>query len=362
MKIAFLVKYYESYQNNMLLKNPNWNDLNYDSLIEKINDDYFLMYNSFVKYLSRLGHEVQLIIPNMKLLQNKWIENRKIVINGNWELEIAQLQISEFKPDILFLNSNFEYWGGFLEKAKKHSKKVCGWLSCPFPKSLSFKHIDLVYTLFPPHHTYFKSIGINSKLVHAGFDQEIYSMLKPDPTIDVSFIGGIGAYHKKRTEFLMKLASSVKIDFWGYGFESSNLIKTFLKHVITKFRFYNNYNGLAWGTDMYSAIGNSKISINVHGDIAKEYSVNMRMFEATGMGSLLLTEKTDYLNNFFDPEKEVITYNNVDEAKEKIKYYLENDSERIKIAKAGQERTFKDYNYKTLIKNYEADFIELLNK
>ena len=360
MKIIFLVKYYDLYQIEVLKKIPNWEDLKYNELVEKINNDYFLMYNSFVNHFNKLGHEARLIIPNMKEIQEKWCFERNEKLPQNWMFEIPLKQIADFKPDILFLNSNFEYWGDFKKRASKYVKKICAWLSCPFPSSLSFENLDLVYTLFPPHFELFKSLRINAKLVHAGFDPEILPLLEKKKKFDVTFVGGIGSYHLKRTKFLMKLAKEVDINFWGYGFKSDNSIKNFLKQLKTGFRFKNNYQGLAWGLEMFNILYNSKITINVHGDIAKNHSVNMRMFEATGVGTMLFTEKSDSLQDFFNPEKEVISYSNANEAIEKIKYYLQNNQKREEIIKHGQLKTLNDFNYKFLIKNYEADFIKLL--
>jgi len=44
----------------------------------------------------------------------------------------------------------------------------------------------------------------------------------------------------------------------------------------------------------------------------------MRLFEATGSGALLLTDYSDSLNIYFEPEKEVITFKTIEEAVDKV--------------------------------------------
>lgn len=361
MKVIFLVKYYDLYQKELLKKIPNWESLNYSSLIKEINDDYFLMYNSFINHLRNNGVDAKLIIPNFFEVQSKWAHENSNEVNNKWNYEIAQKQIEAEKPDILFVNSNFEYWGDFLTSIKKHVKKICTWLSCPFPTNLSFQEIDLVYTLFPPHYELFRQNKINAKLVTAGFDSDILYHIKANNQHNITFVGGIGAHHKKRTQFLIEISKQLNIEFWGYGFQSSNPIKNLYKNLITGFAFKNSFRGLAWGIDMFSVLSTSKITLNVHGDIAKNHSVNMRLFEATGVGTLLITEHNKNLKNFFVPGKEIVTFNTAEDAIEKIKYYIENETERDKIAKAGQQKTLNNYNYKILIKDYISDFNLLIN-
>ena len=89
----------------------------------------------------------------------------------------------------------------------------------------------------------------------------------------------------------------------------------------------------------------SKITINRHIDVAENYANNMRLYEATGCGALLVTDYKDNLSELFVPDQEVVTYRSVEEAVDKIKYYLSHEDERSKIAKAGKERTLSEHTY-----------------
>ena len=50
---------------------------------------------------------------------------------------------------------------------------------------------------------------------------------------------------------------------------------------------------------MYNILSRTKISFNRHINVAENNANNMRLYEATGMGSLLLTDKKDNLMKTF---------------------------------------------------------------
>ena len=71
----------------------------------------------------------------------------------------------------------------------------------------------------------------------------------------------------------------------------------------------------------------------------------MRLFEATGVGTCLLTDWKENLSELFEIDREIVTYKSVDECIEKAKWLLEHPQERELIAKAGQARTLKDHTF-----------------
>ena len=97
------------------------------------------------------------------------------------------------------------------------------------------------------------------------------------------------------------------------------------------------------GMDMYNLLHKSIITFNKHTDQAWGCVGNMRMFEATGVGTCLVTDSGLNMRDLFEPDKEVVTYASVEEAVEKVNYLLEHPKEAEQIAKAGQARTLKDH-------------------
>lgn len=98
-----------------------------------------------------------------------------------------------------------------------------------------------------------------------------------------------------------------------------------------------------FGLDMYSVFSRSKIVFNKHSDPAENTVDNMKMFEATGVGTCLLTDTGRNMSDLFEEDYEVVTYLSIEECIEKVNYLLEHDDVRRQIAEAGQRRTLKDH-------------------
>ena len=141
--------------------------------------------------------------------------------------------------------------------------------------------------------------------------------------------------HGKGTQFLERVSNLVPIEFWGYGVESLPKDSSIRKQ----------YHGQAWGLQMFSILHKSFISINRHIDVAQNYANNMRLFETTGCGALLITDHKDNLNELFEIGKEVVAYRSPEECADLVKYYLANPKEAEEIARAGQVRTLCDHSY-----------------
>lgn len=77
------------------------------------------------------------------------------------------------------------------------------------------------------------------------------------------------------------------------------------------------------------------------------YYFSDRLFESTGRGGFTIFPYIKGIEDYFEVGKEIITYtfNDFIDLKSKIDYYLEHDSEREVIRKAGFERTKRDHTY-----------------
>lgn len=62
-------------------------------------------------------------------------------------------------------------------------------------------------------------------------------------------------------------------------------------------------------------------------DLGGEDTINMRMFEATGSGALLLTEALPGVRRYFEPGKEVAVWKDVPELVARTLHYLAHESE-----------------------------------
>ncbi|MCC7050651.1 MAG: glycosyltransferase family 1 protein, partial [Bacteroidia bacterium] len=86
----------------------------------------------------------------------------------------------------------------------------------------------------------------------------------------------------------------------------------------------------------------------------------IRLFEATGIGTCLITDYKDNMSTLFEIDKEVVTYKNMSDCVDKVKWLLNNPEERNKIAKAGQERALKSHTVKNRVAQVNEIIIQLL--
>ena len=252
-------------------------------------------------------------------------------------LDIAVEQINAYAPDVLYCQDLRFFPPAILKKLKKNIRLIVGQIACPLPPKSFLTEYDLILTSFPHFVPILRNMGISSEYFKIGFDPIVLNRLGPvSKKTEVSFVGGVSRHHRGAIELLEYLANRVPISYYGYGAKSLPTTSPILaKHY-----------GEVWGLDMYRTLAASKITINRHIDAAKNNANNMRLFEATGVGTLLLTDAKDNLAELFEVGKEVIAYSSKEEAQELVEYYLAHPKEASAIANAGQQRTLSEHTYK----------------
>jgi spore maturation protein CgeB len=130
------------------------------------------------------------------------------------------------------------------------------------------------------------------------------------------------------------IEKTVDIGFCGNLLNRSDIINHLDKFNIKKDIF-------VIGNDMIKAINSYKIHFNKN--ISDD--INYRTFETTGCETLLITNYTPGLEKLFKIGEEIVVYDNINDLDDKVRYYLDNESERVKIETAGYERAKKDHTY-----------------
>lgn len=143
----------------------------------------------------------------------------------------------------------------------------------------------------------------------------------------------IGTYSPAREE-LLRSVSDLGLFIWGSEqWGSSSLASNYQKQWLTQ-------------EEMYKIFHKSKIIINIHqNSLPENDAANLRCFEVTGSGEFLLTDYRKSFKSLFVPGKEIITYQNKDELREEVQYYLNHDDERQIIAENGLKRVLKEHSY-----------------
>ena len=142
---------------------------------------------------------------------------------------------------------------------------------------------------------------------------------------DVSFIGR--CHNDGRIQFVETLRNNgIDIKTFGEGWQGKNNRRLSQIELIKLYR-------------------QSKIVLNISLSSNDKYMIKGRDFEVPGSRSLLLTQDSKEILNYFEDGIEIMTYKAVKDAAEKIKYILGNDRDLKDITKQGYERILKDHTY-----------------
>ena len=357
MKIAIVDTYYSSF---LAHAEPRFTGqgLDYAGMLERLLSIRFGTSDFYSRNLRAIGHDAIDIVYNCLPLQQRWAKENVsrrpglgsrladladlVAVGprrdpGGDELRrIAVEQIRSARPDVLFMQELSVFPPEVLTELKRSVRLVVGQIASPLPDPSYLKPYDLILTSFPHFVPKFRVQGIASEYFRIGFDPIVLDSLG---TVDrkraCTFVGGISGVHGARTRFLETLAREVDIEFFGYG---ADMLPP--GSAIT-----SKHQGEAWALDMYRVLAESLITVNFHIDVAENNANNMRLYEATGCGALLVTDQKQNLAALFKPGTEVVAYRDADEAVGQIRHFLDHPVEARKIAAAGQQRTLGEHTY-----------------
>lgn len=158
------------------------------------------------------------------------------------------------------------------------------------------KYCDYTFCALWDSYTRAKEIGGDKVIfLHEGFDHETNVIIDCEDKYDVSFIGNLRGHRKKY-------------------------------HDEIKFNVIQN----AYSTKHSEAVSATKINLNfTHGGTSD------RTYKVLASGGFLLTEPWPNMEEDFTIGKDLVIFTSIEELKEKINYYLKNETERLDIANNG---------------------------
>jgi spore maturation protein CgeB len=257
-------------------------------------------------------------------------------------------QVRTIRPDVLYIQSVFAFTNDKLAALRKHAGRIIGQhAATPLPDAIDYRLYDLVMSSFPPTVDYLRARGARAEYVRLAFDPRVGDWVpETRRDRDVTFSGSLYGVHSSRLRLLEVVAAALpQLEVhalpalpMGAGSPLAGRVRPPL-----------------WGRSMYELLRRSVATLNHHGDILP-FANNMRLYEATGMGSLLVTDRKDNLADMFEPEKEVVTYGDAAECIDKLRFYLapENAAARLLIMQAGQRRTLSEHSYEARMRQLLA--------
>lgn len=384
-KIVRITDLYNEYINQYYQKFPDVDKKSYEEQYVHLTSHSLDIVSSISKNLQKIGVDATNIFTNAAALQAQWKKENKCE-KSDKDLIIEQLKI--LQPHIVWLDDISLIDRDWILHVRNNIPSVrimTGHICAPYnDRDLeNIKTLDFLFTCTPCLKYEFEKKGIKTFLIYHSFEPGVLDKIQHENDYtenDLIFTGSLytgGGFHKTRIEYLEQMIkSNLPLRIYGntdtfskilskqlayYGVNTLKksglgsvisripVLKHYQSYGDTPVRFYSKKlkNAIlkpVYGLEQFKLLSKAKICFNIHGEIAKGCAGNLRLFEATGVGSCLITDWKENMSELFELDKEVITYKSIEECMNKIRWLLKNPAESLKIAKAGQARTLKDHS------------------
>lgn len=390
MRILIVNTDYAPFLQHMYKEAPGLEAASYDAQLNTRNASLFGVADYYSRNFIALGHEAWEVHANNGPLQSAWMaaegfvrpslpaapasntsyirrlgrrmRNRfllrrarpSLTLNGG-DLDLQRVlltQVGQLRPDVILNHAVSEVEPELLQQVRADVRLIVGQIASPLPEDMDYGVYDLMVSSLPNYVEYYRRKGLKAELNRLGFSPTVLQEIGEFPRdIPVSFVGSLTSDHVSRLRLIEHLAREADISIWGR-----------ISGVPATSPIWPRYRGEAWGRDMYAILARSKITINQHIDIAEGYANNMRLYEATGMGTLLITDWKANIADIFEPGKEVVCYRSAQECVELVNYYLKHETDRARIAKAGQQRAMTEHSYFNRVEELATLFERHINE
>lgn len=308
--------------------------------------------------LRSLGHPTTDLYANNEMLQRAWAAEHGLRLRRDrpavppagatgwrrlrpsrarpWLTDVLEAQIEEADPDVVLNQAMDSIDASTLRRPMRRDALLVGQHAATALHPRQIAGYDLGLSSWKPTLASFREAGMPAHLHRLGFEPRVLEVLEP-PTasIDVSFVGSFSPVHSSRIAWLETLCDAVP---------ELQVFAPDLQHVPPASPIHSRWRGPAYGRRMYAILRDSRVTLNHHGDVGP-YANNLRLFEATGAGALLVTDAKRDLHEILSPGEEVVTYRDDREAAEVLVDVLSDEPRRRRIAAAGQARTLSDHTW-----------------
>jgi hypothetical protein len=396
MRLMIITNSYPSYLARLYAAQPELGSRSYADQKAVLDSDFFAWSDSWSVALAPLGYCTLEITPNALCMQRAWCDENGLAFDltqpGLRKTVVAQAQ--QFRPDIIWFNDYDDELLEMLRSGLPSLRLVLGWVGSAIPPTEAWHRMDLILSCAPEAVAAMGNAGFPAEHFPHSFDPRINSRLEARETNRaLSFVGHLmrlSQFHLQREELLEELASTVPLNIYtpsaecGWQDEVKGLIKLGLTYGVSLLRVFGASDpflktlpmlGIAaewspqyvrpanprlkpyfrhpvFGLQMYQAVQDSMATLNIHADSSPYSASNMRLYEATGVGTCLVTDWKENIEDLFIPDQEVVVFRNGEECREKVTWLLDHPKEAAEIGLAGQKRTLQNYTFA-----HRADFL-----
>lgn len=264
--------------------------------------------------------------------------------------KILFAQIEEFGGDVFYNLSPIQYEAEEIKRLPQRMVKI-GWFASPEKNTIDFSVYHTRFTNLPSDVDTSGKKGFRSDFFQLSDAPVFHAHSKNNSRpIDVLFFGQyLESHFDKRNGYIDELIRLQE----KHGF---NLVLALMANYRYKYllpfklpmalhqklkvlqfppkKVAAHASPALFGSDMLRHIGEAKIVFNCHVDMAGDYRVNMRIFEALGCGAHLLSDTGVYPEGLA-AGRHFSVYKDVAELEEKILYLLQHEQERQQTAANG---------------------------
>lgn len=351
--------------------------------------DHFGWGKAYTQALRGVGYDAMEFVADIAPLQHAWgLEHG---LRAPEKMSAARLvleQVKWFRPDILQFELND---GALLDEIRRQVpgiKLVLGWEGSALSTGSAWRAMDVVLSCATEGVTALRAAGVRSEHMNHAFDPEVNARLAATRRlIPMSFIGSIirrNQFHVERDRVLAALVPGSPIEIYSpsinlgareyakigaasAAFIGLKVLKTIgvgvsprVTRIASRPRLPINpalrkhLRPAAFGLDYFQIMRDSAITLNIHADSSPTHASNIRLFEGTGVGSCLLTDKKNNLAGLFDLNTEIVPYDGAEDCAEKAQWLLDNPKRRMEIAARGQRRTLRHHTFPYRAKQIDA--------
>lgn len=378
-----------SYSAQLYEKHPDLAHLSVTEQIATVFADHFAQGDSYSDALSKRGYECHEAIVNIEPVLRLWAGRawRTAPLRQHAQ-RFALSVVQQVRPEILWLNDFTLFDKSWIEAAREASPKrmlVYSWCAVE-PRALAeLSGPDCILTSSLHLARRFRTSGLRVAVVPFAFDPRVLSRLSSIGRAKegLSFVGTvrrIDGFHATRARIIEAVADALPISVYSsskaanafrrtasraasglcsagraIGFELREQHRGPLLDKVLRLAGEHQFadNHPVWrsvrppvfGVEMFQVIADSLVTLNVHAECAGEMTGNIRLFEATGVGTCLLTDARDNITEFFEPNTEIVTFSSPAECVERAKWLLDNPRDALRIGKVGQAKTLSDHTY-----------------
>jgi spore maturation protein CgeB len=181
------------------------------------------------------------------------------------------------------------------------------------------------------------------KLVLQGYCPVRFSSPQPQPEF-AHDVGFISAFKPNYGRIIRELSESISdIGVWGPRWRRASLMRRVPKRVVK--------GDAIWGVTYVNALASFRIGLGLLAKYIPEQHTT-RTFEIPAAGSFLLAERTAEHQALFQEGLEAEYFETSEELVSKVKYYLEHEGARARIAERGRERCLRSgYDNDSILSN-----------